>query len=120
MEAEIYRRIYRNMILVAAAGAAGAAAWRGWRAALLFVVGAGASALNFSWLRQMVGSLGPDARPTRKRIYVWFSLRYLLLGVAAYVIVKLFGVNAIAALAGLFVPVAAVIFEILYELAHGT
>jgi hypothetical protein len=124
MEAEsyqrVFRRVYRNILFVAAAGAMIATAWRGWRAGLLFLLGAGASYLSFSWLHQVVGSFGPDAQPTRKRIYVFFSLRYLLLGVAAYVIVKLFGVNAIAALAGLFVPVAAVTFEILYELVHGT
>ena len=117
MEADLYervfRRVYRNILVVGAAGAVAVAAWRGWRAGLLFLVGAGASYFSFSWLHQVVGSFGPGAVPTRRRIYVFFSLRYLLLGVAAYVIVKLFGVNAIAALGGLFVPVAAVIFEIL-------
>jgi hypothetical protein len=124
MEAETYqrvfRRVYRNIVLVSLAGAAVAAAWRGWLVALLFLLGAAASYFSFSWLHQVVGSFGPDAQPTRKRIYFFFALRYLLLGVGAYAIVRFFGVSALAALAGLFVPVAAIICEILYELVHGT
>jgi hypothetical protein len=53
-------------------------------------------------------------------VFVFVALRYLLLGAGGYVIVKVFGMNAIAAIAGLFVPVAAIIVEILYELVHGT
>ena len=68
----------------------------------------------------MVDALGPDAKPPRKRVYVLFLLRYGLLGLGGYVIVKVFGMNGIAMLAGLFVPVAAVICEILYELTYGT
>ncbi len=49
-----------------------------------------------------------------------FLLRYGLLGLGGYVIVKVFGMNGIALLSGLFVPVAAVICEILYELTYGT
>jgi hypothetical protein len=114
------RRIYRNMAWVAALGAAGAGAWRGWRFGLAFLLGAAASYLNFRWLHRVVDAMGPDARPAPKRIYAFFLFRYLLLGLGGYVIVKIFGMNAIAALAGLFVPVAALISEMLYELAHGT
>jgi hypothetical protein len=113
------RRIYLAMILVASAGIAAGYWWRGWRWALAFLLGAGASYLNFSWLHQAVEAIGPNARPTRKRVFVFLTLRYLLLGVAAYVIVRVFGVNAIAALAGLFVPAAAIAIEIFYELIHG-
>jgi hypothetical protein len=124
MEAEAYarvfRRVSRNIVLLAAAGAAVAAAWRGWRAGLLFLLGAAASYFSFTWLRRMVESFGPGARPERGRMFVFFSLRYLLLALGAYAILKLFGVNAIAGFAGLFVPVAAITFEIFYEFIHGT
>ena len=68
----------------------------------------------------MVGGLGPGGKAPRKRVYVFFLLRFGLLAAGGYVIVKVFGLNGIAALAGLFVPVAAVILEIVYELVHGT
>jgi hypothetical protein len=124
MEAEAYRRVFRRVsriiFLLAAAGAAIAAGWRGWRAGLLFLLGAAASYFGFSWMRRMMESFGPGARPARGRIFVLFSLRYVLLALGAYAILKLFGVNAIAAFAGLFVPVAAITFEIIYEFIHGT
>ena len=124
MEAEFYRRVFRRVsrtiFLLAAAGALVATAWRGWRAGLLFLLGAAASYFSFSWLRRMMESFGPDARPARGRIFVFFAFRFLLLALGAYAIVKLFGLNAIAALAGLFVPVAAITFEIIYEFIHGT
>jgi len=124
MEAEAYRRVFqrvsRVIFLLAAAGASIAAAWRGWRAGLLFLLGAAASYFSFSWLRRMMESFGPGAHPARGRIFVFFSFRFVLLALGAYAIVKLFGVNAIAAFAGLFVPVAAITFEIVYEFIHGT
>lgn len=123
-EAEFYeqalRRVYRIMPWVAGAAAIAAVFWKGWLSGIALLLGAAASYLNFSWLHQMVESLGPDARPARMRVYVLFTLRYALLALGGYVIVKIFGMNGIAALAGLFVPVAAVIAEILYELVHGT
>ena len=124
MEAEAYRRVFRrvsrNIFLLAVAGALVATAWRGWRAGLLFLLGAAASYFSFIWLRRLMESFGPGARPARGRIFVFFSLRFLLLALGAYAILKLFGVNAIAAFAGLFVPVAAVTFEIFCEFIHGT
>jgi len=124
MEAEGYRRLFRrvsrNIFLLAAGGAGVMAAWRGWRTGLLFLAAATASCFSFAWLRRMVESFGPGAGPTSGRILVLFALRYLLLAAVAYAIVKFFGVNAIAALAGLFVPVVAILCEIVYELIYGT
>jgi len=114
------RRIYVAMACLGILGGTGVGIWKGWRPALAFLLGAAASGLNFRWLHQVVGAMGPDARPAPRRVYAFFAVRYLLLGAGGYVIVKVFGMNAIAALAGLFVPVAALIVEILYELVHGT
>jgi ATP synthase I chain len=113
-------RVYRNVAWVAAAGTLAALATMGWRWALSFALGAGASYFNFSWLHQFVEAIGPGARPPHKRLFVLVALRYLMLGAGGYVIVKFFGLNAIAAIVGLLVPVAAVVIEILYELVHGT
>jgi hypothetical protein len=113
-------RVHRHMVFVAAAGTVAAVIFNGWLWGLAFLLGAVASYLNFSWLHHAVEALGPEAKPPRKRVFVFVALRYLLLGAGGYVIVKVFGMNAIAAIAGLFVPVAAIIAEILYELVHGT
>ena len=113
------RRTYVLMRVLAAAGAMAGLAAKGWLWALAFLLGAGASYFNFAWLHQAVETLGPGAPPPPpKRVFVFLAARYLLLGGAAYVTIKIFGMNAVAALAGLFVPVAAILFEILYELIH--
>jgi hypothetical protein len=116
--AKALRRIYRGMKWITAAGALAAVPFLGWTWSLGFLLGGAAAYLNFVWLHQVVEAMGPNAKPTRKRVYVFVAVRYLFLGGAGYVIVKVFGMNVIGALSGLFVPVAAVIFEILYELVH--
>ena len=113
-------RIVRCIAVLTIAGVAAAFVFWGWRAAAGFLLGAAASALNFRWLKKAAYSLGEASagKPPRARIAVLAGLRYLVLGAGAYVIVKysLFSVTAL--LAGLFVPVAAVILEMLFELVY--
>jgi hypothetical protein len=121
-EAAVYdnavRRIFRGMLWLACIGALATLGLRGWLSALAFLLGAAASCLNFSWLHQAVDALAPGAPPPRKRLAVFLMLRYVLLGGAGYVIVRVFGMNVYAAVTGLFVPVAAVLGEVIYELVH--
>lgn len=112
------RRIRIFMLAIGAAGTAAACFSKGWTWALGFLAGAVASLVNFQWLHQLTSSLGASGRRPPKRLVVFFSLRYLLLGACGYVIVKFFGLKLTAALIGLFVAVAAVIFEALYELIY--
>ena len=112
------RRVYRWMLAVGAAGALAGVALRGWRWGLAFLLGAAAAYLNFYWLHQGVEALGENVRPTRKRVLALVALRYLILGAGAYVIVKIFGIQVVALLIGLFVPLAAIILEILFELVN--
>ena len=112
------RRIYRGMKWLACAGALAGLCLKGWLWALAFLLGAAASYLNFCWLDQIAAAIGPNATPPRKRLWVFLGLRYVVFGGAGYVIVKVFGMNAIAALFGLFIPIASVFFEALYELVH--
>jgi hypothetical protein len=109
-------RIWKAMFAIAAGGVIVAFAWRGLAWAAGFALGSVVSWLNFRWLKQLVYTLGSDrARP---RTAVRLGLRYVLLGGGAYVILKYSFVSQPAALAGLFVSVAAVIFEILFELTY--
>ena len=67
-------------------------------------------------LRRVAEALGPDVE--KQRGAGRMGLRYLLAGGCAYVILKYTATSLPAALAGLFVPVAAVIIEILIELVY--
>ena len=110
-------RIRKAMFAIAAGGAILAYAWNGWTWVTGFLLGAVASFINFRWMKQMVDKLG-SVRPVRTRVAILAGLRYLLLGGGAYVILKYSFVSQRAALAGLFVSVAAVIVEILFELVY--
>jgi hypothetical protein len=89
---------------------------RGWRWSLGFAAGAVVSWINYRWLKQIVDALG--GRRPKRRTAVLAGLRYLLLAIGAYVILKSSVVSLPAALFGLFTAVAAVLIEILFELVY--
>ena len=109
-------RLPRAMAVLAVVGSVALLAARGWTWGLGFAIGAAVSWLNFRGLKQIVEALG-GKRP-RARLAVLLGCRYLLLGGGAYVIVKYSAISLPAALAGLFVAVAAVIVEILFQLVY--
>lgn len=112
-------RIERWMAATAVAGTAAAVFLGGWRAAGGFLLGAVLSWLNFHWLKRLVDSLGAaSGNPPKARAAVFLGLRYALLALIAYAILKLSALSLPALLAGFFVAVAAVIFEIIFELAY--
>jgi hypothetical protein len=108
-------RVTRTILLVAVIGSL-VALWRGWTYGAAFALGAWASWLNFRWLKGFVAGLGPGGRPSA--FAVFFALRYLLLGGAAYVILRYSKLSLAAMLAGLFVSLAAVTIEILIGYAR--
>jgi ATP synthase I subunit len=115
--ARAIERIWKAMFAIGAGGALAAFGWRGWEWGAGFLVGAAASALNFRWIKQIVDALSRET-PTQARVAVLAGLRYLLLGGGAYVIVKYSSISIAALLMGLFVSAAAVIVEIVIELAY--
>lgn len=121
-EAVFFERAYRRLNIFlwvfSGAGAIAAVVLNGIQGGLGFLIGAAFSALNFRWLKQLVHALGAKGPPRRAWRAVVFGLRYFLFGVAAYVIVKFFRINALSVLAGLLVAAAAVIAEIIYELIY--
>ena len=110
-------RIARVMMVLAAGGVVAMLVWRGWAWGAGFALGAAASWLGFHWLRQVVHAVSGRGR-ARRRLALLGGLRYVLLGVGAYVIVRYSSISLAAALAGLFVSAAAVIVEILFELVY--
>ncbi len=113
-------RIHRFIAFLTIAGLIAAAVRGGWKWAAGFLAGAVASWINFRWLSKMVGLIGNAAagKKPRTRSAVFFGLRYLLLAAAGYVILNYSTLSLTAGLVGLFVPAAAVILEILFELIY--
>ena len=113
-------RIFRLTLAVIALGATVYFLLDGWRGGLGFLLGGMASYVNFRWLKRTVYALGEAAggKPPRARVAVLLGLRYLLLGGAAYAILRFSEISLTAAMVGLFAPAAAVILEILIELIY--
>lgn len=129
--AEAERRIRRFEVAIGALGAVAAWWLAGAGAAIAFSVGALVSGLNFLWLTQAVDALvdaatagssagaASDPRATRRKrrqLVAKFLGRYLLIGLAAYVILKHTAWSVKALFAGLFLFVAAVLAEIGWEI----
>ena len=113
-------RIQYLMWILSGAGLLVAAVYGGWRWAAGYLLGAIASYANFRWLKQMVSALSDAAaaKSPGTRFAVIFGLRYLLLGIGGYAILNFSTLSLTAAFVGLFVSVAAVILEILFELIY--
>ena len=109
-------RIWKLMWAMAAGGATLLLIWRGWPWSVGWILGTAVSALNFRWLKQLTEAIGGEAAKPRKAVFL--GMRYVILGGCAYVILKYSAISLTAALSGLFVSVAAVIVEILLELAY--
>jgi hypothetical protein len=119
---ELYRRavqrILRFMTVLACGGTLVALAWRGWRSGAGFAFGAAIAWINFLLLKRITDSLGGAPSKGSVRRAVVLGSRYLILGGLAYAILRLTGINTLAAVTGLFVSLAAVLIEILFELVY--
>ena len=109
-------RIGKILQAIAVIGTAGAMVLGGWKMGLGFLVGALLSGLNFHWLHKLVRGLGADGQSRSRTVILGF--RYLILGIGAYVIVRLFRINPRAVLAGLFALTAAVFVEVIVEIVY--
>lgn len=109
-------RIAKVTWALAVGGAIAALALRGWTWGAGFALGSAVSWLNYSLLKQVAYGIGKPR--TRKRVVVFAGLRYLLFGGGGYVIVRFTPISMPAVLLGLFVAVAAVIVEIIIQLAY--
>lgn len=86
--------------------------------ALSFLLGAVAAIVNLRWLESSVRRMTGEDYVPGKHLRLWpkMLLRYAFLGAIAYVIFKGYFVSVSALLAGLFVPIAALMLEAAYEL----
>ncbi len=114
------RALRRLRILTLAVGGVGAAVvliWQGGRPAAGFLVGAVLSILNLEGLSKLTFAIEGSQRPGPAAAAL-IALRYLLIGLALYVIVKILGFAPVAVLSGLLTAFGAVVLEVLYELAR--
>jgi hypothetical protein len=112
------RRIKLSILVLGLAGAVALAVWKDVRIGGGFLVGAAASYLSFWRWQRVVEAVGKSAKVRRSP---WLlAIRFVVLIAAGYVIIKITGFSEAAAVVGLLLPGAAVTFEIVYELMHGT
>jgi hypothetical protein len=97
-------------------------AFAGWgpEAALGFAAGGAFSVVNYRALHRVVSSIGTEEGIGARGSAIFFALRYLVLLAVGYVIVMVSETSLRAAMAGLFVSIAAVLVASLYELYAGT
>jgi predicted tellurium resistance membrane protein TerC len=118
--AGVYRRLVGIMVVLGIIGTP--AAWVRYNGAiaLAFLLGALIAVVNFHWLKRTVEAMGRRLPSQGKAPAVWgivmrFLLRYVLIAVAAYVILKSTTNSLYGFFAGLSVPVGAILMEALYE-----
>ena len=125
----VLRRIRRAMLVVGILAPLVAWLWLGWRIAAGLACGCGIAYVNFEWLvnsvEGMAERMANQGNPrSGQGIVGRFLLRYVLMGVGAYVILSVSPTSLYGLLAGLFLPVAAIAWEAAYELyaalARGT
>ena len=115
-----YGRIVRVMMVLAAVLSVAALVRFGAAVAVGFVVGCTIGMLNFHWLKRVVSAVadrtvGTGERPGSTGVVFRFLLRYLLVAAAAYAIFRVSLASLYGLLAGLFLPVAAILIEAVYE-----
>ena len=100
-----------------------AAAWWkfGLRPAIGFAFGCAISYVNFHWLKRVIAGFadratGAVTSQSGQGIVFRFLLRYVLMALGAYVILTVSPASLNGLLAGLFLPVAAIGCEAVYEL----
>jgi len=119
--AQALRRISRTMLMGAPVLSMVAWIWLGGRAAAGFFVGCTIAYFNFSRLKRVVAALAERAAQTAEKqsgtaVVLRFLLRYFLMAAAAYVIIERWPASLTGLLAGLFLPVLAVMVEAAHEL----
>lgn len=90
------------------------------RVAAAFALGASLAILNYYWLHQAVETLFSLSRPrVPKRSMLKFLIRYPLAFAGVYVFYHTGWLPFLAILAGLFVPVVAVLIEAIIQIREG-
>jgi hypothetical protein len=115
----VARRVYLIMAALAGGGIAGAWMLWGVPGTLGFTLGSVISFGNAWWTHRVAMSIGPGGeKPGGASFLAVF--RYLLMLGILYVILDYSEIGFLAALAGCFVHIVAVVLEVVFELTYGT
>ena len=91
----------------------------GWRIGVGFLLGGGVAYLNFYWLKKIVAGLGEMTNASgtvaRHGVVRRFMLRFFLMALVAFAILTVSRESLYGFFAGLFLPVAAILCEAVYE-----
>jgi hypothetical protein len=113
-------RIQTMMLVLGAAALVTAFIFFGWRIAIGFALGATIAYVNFRWLKKVVAALadltiGTGTAASSRGVVHRFLLRYFLMAIVAFVILTVSRESLYGLFAGLFLPVAAILCEAVYE-----
>jgi hypothetical protein len=113
-------RIQTFMLVLGTAALITAFPFFGWRIAIGFVLGATIAYVNFHWLKKVVAALadltiGTGTPASSRGVVHRFLLRYFLMAIIAFVILTVSRESLYGLFAGLFLPVAAILCEAVYE-----
>jgi hypothetical protein len=119
--ASAFRRIFVSMAALLIAGTPLLWVRYGRGLALSFVLGGAISLINFYWLKRVLAAMVEAVAVQGKKrsaggMVLRFVLRYVLIGVAAYVIFKSSAMSLYGLCAGLSLPVGAVLIEAAYAI----
>jgi len=118
--AAAFRRIVKNMVALTVVLAVAGSLKFGARVGIGFVIGCAIAMANFYGIRRVVtifaGRVLQQETTKPKGMTFRFLLRYVLVGLILYVIFKSSLASFNALLAGLFLPVPAILLESGYEL----
>lgn len=114
------RRIQRLIVVIGIAALITASAFFGWRIGVGFALGGAIALLNFHWLEKVVRGLADltiqsGAPASSRGVLHRFLLRYFLMALVAFVILAVSRDSLYGFFAGLFLPVAAILCEAVYE-----
>src|SRR5271157_3678286 len=118
---DAYARILRFMLALGIVATIAVLVRFGLAVAAGFVVGCAIALMNFHWLKRVVSALADRATATGERqsgkgVVLRFLVRYFLIALGAYAIFKISRDGLYGLLAGLFLPVGAILMEAGYEL----
>lgn len=113
-------RIQKFMLVLGTAALITACIFFGWRIGMGFALGATIAYLNFHWLKKVVAGLadftiGSGTPASSRGVVHRFILRYFLMAIVAFVILTVSRESLYGLFAGLFLPVAAILCETVYE-----
>jgi ATP synthase I chain len=117
-----FSRIRRNAIVIGVLSALAVWARYGTGIGLGYMVGCVISYVNFAWLERVINAVANRVAQTgeagsSRGIVMRFLLRYGFIAIACFVILVCFKSSVYGLLGGLFLSVAAILCEALYEAA---